>query len=465
MEWREVRKRRVGQPFSERISVRHQRYPNPRNTSLSSRRTFNGTDGGRFGRQSTGGEWNGRDKAITTFFVNNLPDGCSADFLRRKFATVLEPTEVVCPKKRDLRGKAFGFVRFEGVSFPDKLLADLNTLWIGSYKIRVYKPRFERELRAERREDLKLEGVADKGQEKVRVLERADRKAGISFKDILTGNEGKETRAEEVLHFKPTEEEKAWILGAVTGLLKNEFLWEEVKDEIIGECSGKLKVSTLGGNLVLFQSACGDPTEEILKEMDEWFQFWFLWSRKWKIGDVSHQRVVWTKWVGVPLHAWNPRFFNDACASFGAVRKIHEGTATNEKFDEAFIQVATGLYSCDRILDCVIEGTCFKIRVEEVRDAPNLCAGCKAEEERTKSDSDWSWKEDSTGPADAIIEDNDKQSYNSGGVSLSQGTVSSLPPSREGGRTEALISNDENAAEVVSCGKNVPKGNVGGNVR
>ncbi|XP_057808416.1 uncharacterized protein LOC131022889 [Salvia miltiorrhiza] len=76
--------------------------------------------------------------------------------------------------------------------------------------------------------------------------------------------------------------------------------------------------------------------------------------------------MVWTRWTGVPLQAWNPRFFEAFGARMGMVLKIHELTKSKERLDMAFIQISTGLASINKVIECKINGAHFKVRVEEV---------------------------------------------------------------------------------------------------
>lgn len=105
---------------------------------------------------------------------------------------------------------------------------------------------------------------------------------------------------------------------------------------------------------------------ELIEEFDEWSEFWLKWWKPWEYTDVNNSRCVWTRWVGVPLHAWSDRFFGLGCARFGRMVSMHEVSKNKRKFDEAYIRISTGLQSVDHIMRCKIDGAEFQIRVEEV---------------------------------------------------------------------------------------------------
>lgn len=94
-------------------------------------------------------------------------------------------------------------------------------------------------------------------------------------------------------------------LHCFTRCLKEEFQWFEIGKIIKELCGDSVNVSHLGGELVLFRSRNQDKLKlEDLEGFLEWFEF----IRPWSKDDISNMRVVWTKWFGVPLHAWKPKF-------------------------------------------------------------------------------------------------------------------------------------------------------------
>ncbi|XP_057811397.1 uncharacterized protein LOC131025616 [Salvia miltiorrhiza] len=367
--------------------------------------------------------WKERDEneaQRVTFFFNNIPEECGFDFLRRKFGSVREPTDIFCPRKRDKKGKPFGFVRFEDVEDSDGLLEQLNKLWIGSYKISVFKPRFQREVKVQGSKGKGIKSDAGRKPDKPKRVHDAKRMLGVSFKEVLTGSKEGESGPSDLIQFKTSDEETRWLDGAFTGFIKDEFLWEEINEEINSESAGKLKVTTMGGNLVLIRSVCDAPTEKVLTEMDEWSEFWFQWKRKWNVVDVFQQRVVWTRWAGIPLHAWNTRFFELATAKFGRVLKMHEKTKEKEKLDVALIQISTGLRSIDQVMECCINGARFTFRIEEIHENPFSSMIGESVLEDSGSDSGWTSGEESMDPAAATIGDRNESCERDGDVSVLQ---------------------------------------------
>lgn len=104
-------------------------------------------------------------KQVTTFFFRNFPDECTEVRLRQKFGEVGKVSDVFIPAKRDRNGRRFGFVRFEGVKRSNVMLEKLNKIWVDSYVIRAFIPRFSRTMetknwKKEKRLDLRNNGGA-----------------------------------------------------------------------------------------------------------------------------------------------------------------------------------------------------------------------------------------------------------------------------------------------------------------
>ncbi|XP_057793292.1 uncharacterized protein LOC131009909 [Salvia miltiorrhiza] len=312
-------------------------------------------------------------KEEETFFFNNFLEETRIQYLERRFKEIGRVIYIFYPKKRDIRGKPFGFVRFQKRNDRDWILEEMNNIWIGSYKTRAYLPRFDRPLTETLNN--KIGGVGNHAKERneskrrVYNIPKGLRESGKTFAEALGGiNKNHTPPADEVISFQASNEEMKWSQNSFTGFVKAEFAWEDFEEEINSKYASILKVSTLGGNLVLIQSLNQTHVKELMKELDEWTKFWFEWTRPWSYVDVSTQRMVWTKWHGVPLQAWNTRFFEMVGARMGMVFKIHEVTKRRERLDAAFIQISTGLYSLNKIVESKINGAHFKIHIEELSE-------------------------------------------------------------------------------------------------
>lgn len=297
--------------------------------------------------------------------------------------------DVFCPRKRDQTGSLFGFVRFPKDYHAEVILEKLNNIWIKSFKLRAWVPRFRREpipqklLRASQRNAFP-EGYGMRIGNKSFV----DTAKG---KPALQEEEGKVftwDKNQEIISFKTKDEDKKWLEECYSGYLKPSFSWEDHGEELLSESSGILYLRPMGGNLILIQSANDKKTEDVLFDFDEWTSFWFEWIRPWKDIDVNNNRKVWTLWYGVPYHAWSLNFFSLICAQVGSFVKFDEKTELKQNLEVARVLVSSSSLShINRVLSIKIDGKVFAIRVLE--ESPCACNFPKEEEEDDESESQW----------------------------------------------------------------------------
>lgn len=210
----------------------------------------------------------------------------------------------------------FGFVRYPKKYDEENLLRMLNNVWIDSYKLRVFIPKFRREP-ISRKSSHVQPFLANQGLIKesvsfadaLRGIQNQSEKVTTQVNKNLMEKEGIDTIIPITLHFETSEEKRKWALESFTGCLKQGFLWEEHGEELLGECGSMIKIRSLGGNSILLQSIGDKSAKELLDDFDEWVAFWFEWVRSWKVIDVSSTRAVWTNWYGIPIHAWTTDFF------------------------------------------------------------------------------------------------------------------------------------------------------------
>lgn len=83
-------------------------------------------------------------KGSTSYYFTNFPDNHDLEDMWKLFLRWGRVIDVFIPQKRDKFGKRFGFVKFLEVKNPKALEEQLDSLWIGSYKLRVNIPAFDR---------------------------------------------------------------------------------------------------------------------------------------------------------------------------------------------------------------------------------------------------------------------------------------------------------------------------------
>nr|GFB26722.1 hypothetical protein [Tanacetum cinerariifolium] len=77
-------------------------------------------------------------------FVSNFPEGCTAKDIWKVCNDYGIVVDVFIPNKKSKVGKRFAFVRFIKVINLDRLIENLNTIWIGQFHLFANPVHFER---------------------------------------------------------------------------------------------------------------------------------------------------------------------------------------------------------------------------------------------------------------------------------------------------------------------------------
>ncbi|GKD19680.1 RNA-directed DNA polymerase, eukaryota [Tanacetum coccineum] len=83
-------------------------------------------------------------KISHSVFVTNFPDSVNSRDLWNRCSVYGTVVDVFIPSKKSKVGKRFAFVRFIKVFDLDRLVANLCTLWIGSYHLYANQVRYDR---------------------------------------------------------------------------------------------------------------------------------------------------------------------------------------------------------------------------------------------------------------------------------------------------------------------------------
>lgn len=132
-----------------------------------------------------------------TFFFRNFPDHCSVVELEKRFSKAGNVEDIYIPTKRDKIGNNFGFVRFLTGGGGEELLRRLNQIWLGSYKLRVYYPRFDRQPERRGREGEKKAAKEGLGRFTRTVPATGKRIEGFSYSEALGRKNRIEAREEK----------------------------------------------------------------------------------------------------------------------------------------------------------------------------------------------------------------------------------------------------------------------------
>ncbi|GAU35431.1 hypothetical protein TSUD_375210 [Trifolium subterraneum] len=133
-----------------------------------------------------------------------------------------------------------------------------------------------------------------------------------------------------------------------------------IQDEFHMQGYFGVKITPIGANLVLLEDQEEGEIKALMEDAWGWLEQWFKEIRPWSTREVDHDRLVWLRVYGIPVHTWNDDFFNLISKPFGNF--LNTDDCTTKK------------------LTIIIEDShgpmCIAIpsKVKEGRDAVNNCS-------------------------------------------------------------------------------------------
>lgn len=88
-------------------------------------------------------------------------------------------------------------------------------------------------------------------------------------------------KAQEEVYFaySSMQEDRKWLSKCWVSMFKSDFTWEDNGEEMSSECGNQIKLSHTGDNDVLIQNLSQYLQDDLIKEMGEWFKYWFVCFR------------------------------------------------------------------------------------------------------------------------------------------------------------------------------------------
>lgn len=292
---------------------------------------------------------------VSSFYFTSFPESWKARDLLSIFDKQGRVQEVVIPGRRNVQGRRFGFVRFFDVREPDRLATILDNVFIEGEKIQVNLPRFQREVKRSRSQQVNHGGHQQKNHKQVWV-----KKSDLPKREKVMGrNSG-----------------GAWSCNMETDPLLSSAMVGEVitpgkayyiQDELAQMGVFAIKATPMGANLVLLE---GDKEEgdfaEYIEDAREWLYQWFKWIRPWKPSDIDPERTTWLRCYGVPVHAWNLAFFSKLASQVGEFVCVDDNTERKRSLDVARILARTQVpETINRVTEVVINNISFPIKLVE----------------------------------------------------------------------------------------------------
>lgn len=168
------------------------------------------------------------------------------------------------------------------------------------------------------------------------------------------------------MSFITLEEETNWLNGCFVGFIHDHINAFLLQEKFFSEGIRTIKVTPMGGNLVLLKGSDMGEIPAIIEALSDIVQRWFSDIRPWSPSYVGSSRLTWIKCLGVPLHAWNEKFFSDITVSLGKFCMVDDSTANKARLDFGRILIKTSIpETINRVITIQVDDQIFKIRLIE----------------------------------------------------------------------------------------------------
>ncbi|KAK9073692.1 hypothetical protein SSX86_006286 [Deinandra increscens subsp. villosa] len=265
------------------------------------------------------------EQVTTSFFVADLPNGCTGEYLWKSFRHLGKISDAFVPRRKDWRGRAFGFIRFRDVGNIQTMLDALRQVRVDGARTRVYVSRFGKTRQPGGVMMHRHEAVGGNIDRDKRVENRGSgvgvngRPAGNAWGHANRANETGETteggrRVIKIPNkpaFIPSNCKGRTLVGEIHFLER----MEDMKNELGSD--GELTISYIGGIKFLLTFKDGSCANNFLSsQVEQWSRIFS--SLKWWDGrEQETERLVKLKIMGVPIMARDGDTFNMIAEMFG----------------------------------------------------------------------------------------------------------------------------------------------------
>ncbi|GAU20806.1 hypothetical protein TSUD_132910 [Trifolium subterraneum] len=297
----------------------------------------------------------------TSFFITNFPMEASTEDLNQLFVKFGRVGEVYVPKKLDIKGRRFGFVKFKDVTNVEVLSDKLKDVWFGTFKLWINRTRFGRSDSKEvspqpvpfQRPPVSMEEVTP----------------GKSFRKAVLGNSDKGTLLKVPVNEALCKE----LQGSFVGTLTCEKDVKRIQTTLYMEGFQSVSVTYMGGNMALLRSPVEGDMERLMKSKKDSLNYYFSKLKPWNPGLRAVNREVWIQVYGIPLHVWGEELFKMVGENFGGFLDFDDDTAAMVRCDVARLKISSTSWELiDVVIKVEVEGVCFNLWVVEERGRQNL---------------------------------------------------------------------------------------------
>ncbi|KAJ4825577.1 hypothetical protein Tsubulata_006514 [Turnera subulata] len=328
-----------------------------------------------------------------SLYVENIPAEWSPTETYRIMSKYGEVMDVYIPMKRTRRGQRFCFVRFRGVRDTQRLLYDVNRIFMEVGPIRA---NIARERSGARQWQLPIkQNPVPRARGLVMPTKTYAATVTQSQKQGRMG-EGKSTDVEVLTGttFIPTSETLSWLSRCAVGIIKDPREMDYVHHIWALHGYGEVEVSKLAGNSFLACFPSTDSMQQFLQAPPDWVSLWFDSIKPWCNGMRAETRRCWISVRGLPLQVWCQEFFVLLGSQIGRLIRVDPRTEKRRRLEEARLEILTSQGTfINKTLSVQLLGHKYEIAVVESGTCMESQSRTRSMVEDSESDDDSSAEE------------------------------------------------------------------------
>ncbi|GJX56953.1 RNA-directed DNA polymerase, eukaryota [Tanacetum coccineum] len=295
-------------------------------------------------------------------FVTNFPKSVTSRVLWEKCQVYGTVVDVFIPNKLSKAGKRFAFVRFIKVFNLDRLVANLCTLWIGSYHLFANHVRFDRPPKSSvPKSDFPPLNGANKAQGTMNNY-KANVSAG-SFVSVVNGVDNPLISPSPALVLDDGCINECDFSKCTMGRVKDLNSVANLKVVLAEEGFEDVTPFYLGGRWVMFECNTVKVKRNLMNHTG--FCSWFHDILEVPQDFVSDERVVWVDIEGIPLYAWKRETFKKIGKKWGETVDIED--SSDSTFGRKRLCIITKHpTSILETFKIIVKGRVFMVRAKEL---------------------------------------------------------------------------------------------------
>ena len=270
-------------------------------------------------------------------------------------------------------------VRFKGVRDTHNLAKQLDNIIIRGLKLYVNIPRYNRERLGQRTPGNKSQDKDDNTQHEVDCCKKKKYTNQGSYAEVLRRNIGPKGSRQPYhshpqahhtttssIHLNIEPEDTNWLKDAWVRRLSNPAMFDRVEEELLWETGLDISPKYIGDDLILLLGLTDNGAKHLMNGGQHGGTSMFYSMEKWNPGIRTGFRLTWVQVWGIPLQAWDTKYFRHTLAAMGDLVEIDDDTKEKRRLDRARVLLKTPWRpTINHMVEVHISDECFKVFVVE----------------------------------------------------------------------------------------------------